>query len=128
MSSEKAQGSSSEQGRKFELLANSFLKDAGFSLSGNYRSEYLGIEFDQKAWWQEIKKKNQVLIEHTGSFQGDRPGLMRTDSIKKALLSGFLNQTYDNPDRYFIITSPVQTLSYIIRQLTQMMGLKNSAP
>ena len=106
MSNGNSQSISYKQGREFERLANSFLEEAGFLLGGNHRSSHLGIEFDQEAWWHLSKKR--VLFEHKGSFQGNRPGLMRTDTVKKAVLSGFLNQTYENPDPYCIVTSHIQ--------------------
>ena len=101
------QSSSSKQGKEFEEIADAFLVRAGFMLEGKDRSNYLGIEFDQIAWWPETSKK--FLVEHKGSFQGNRPGLMRTDTVKKALLSGFLNKTYEDPAPYFIITSHIQS-------------------
>ncbi len=109
MAKDSSQSNASKQGKDFEEIADAFLYEAGFVLAGKRKDPYLGIEFDQVAFWKEIEDENRVLIEHKGSFQGDRPGLMRTDTVKKALLSGFLNKTYKNPDRYFIITSHIQT-------------------
>ncbi len=101
------QSSSSKQGKEFEKIADAFLDRAGFILEGKTKSNYLGIEFDQIALWPETAKR--FMVEHKGSFQGDRPGLMRTDTVKKALLSGFLNATYEEPSPYFIITSHIQS-------------------
>lgn len=93
-----------EQGRAFEELCRLVLRGAGFDVSDKrvVVSE-LGIEIDIAA-----TNRCGVMLwfECKGSWAGRRPGLLRTDSVKKAVLSGLLAHVApgDYPD-LVILTS-----------------------
>ncbi|MEZ5137578.1 MAG: hypothetical protein R2711_01995 [Acidimicrobiales bacterium] len=46
-----------------------------------------------------------VWFEYKGSIQGNRPGLIRTDTLKKAIANGALLRSLADPAPYVVITS-----------------------
>ena len=46
-------------------------------------------------------------FEYKGSFQGTRPGLMRTDTLKKAIANAALLRALDDHPPYVVLTSHV---------------------
>lgn len=63
------------------------LQDHGFRLLGTHRIPEIGVEIDEV-----ILNKNDVpiYVEFKGSLHGKRPGLFRTDTVKKAIANGYL--------------------------------------
>ena len=46
-----------------------------------------------------------VYFEHKGSWRGKRPGMRRTDTVKKGLLTGFLLKAVGDETPFCIMTS-----------------------
>jgi hypothetical protein len=67
----------------------------------------VGVEIDQVA----VSRNGvRLWIEYKGSVQGARPGLLRTDTLKKAIANGALLQAVDPRSPYIILTSHVPTV------------------
>lgn len=89
---EKFQSAASEQGRLFHQECINALKYAGFNIThpAGYVIESVGIEIDIVA---QNKHGITMFFECKGSLrksQKDRPGLERTDTIKKAIANAYL--------------------------------------
>lgn len=46
-------------------------------------------------------------VEYKGSFQGTRPGFLRTDTVKKAVANGALLRAIDEHPPFIVLTSHV---------------------
>ena len=95
------------QGAEFENDADVFLETCGLKLHGEH--VFGGCSFDQLAT---TSTGREILFEHKGSFRGNRPGMMRTDTVKKALLSGFINKELKKKRPYHIVTSHIANYPY----------------
>lgn len=74
-------------GDAFERMCNVTLEGQGWQLLGREHIASAGIEVDQIAHNQH---GIAFYFEYKGSTEGNRPGLRRTDSTKKALCNAFL--------------------------------------
>ncbi len=74
-------------GKAFESLCNDHLRGLGFTLLGRKKISEAGIEIDQVAL---NAKRKRIYFSFVGGLEGDRPGLMRTDTTKKVLCNAFL--------------------------------------
>src|SRR5690606_21819138 len=81
------QGRGPRQGKGFAEGCRMVLQDHGFRLLGTHRIPEIGVEIDEV-----ILNKNDVpiYVEFKGSLHGKRPGLFRTDTVKKAIANGYL--------------------------------------
>jgi hypothetical protein len=96
------QAAASEQGRQFSEQCDSLLTLSGYGLRGRQTLREIGVEIDREA----ISPSGQVVwFEYKGSVQGLRPGLIRTDTLKKAIANGALLQAVDDHPPYVILTS-----------------------
>jgi len=86
----------------FEAQAGAFLEALGFDLLGSRRLRHIGCEVDQVAI---APNGEHVYFEFKGSYRGNVPGMRRTDTAKKGLLTGFLLQSIGDPVPYYILTS-----------------------
>ncbi len=102
MSDPTFQSEATRQGQVFEDQASAFLRSLGFSLQGSKKIDHVGCQIDQAAIGPNGKK---VFFEFKGSYRGPRPGMRRTDTVKKGLLTGFLLQSVGDPTPYYILTS-----------------------
>lgn len=100
------QGSSSRQGRQFAEQCDELLRNYGFELHGPLVVREVGVEIDRVAT---SPKGLRVWLEYKGSVQGSRPGLLRTDTLKKAIANGALLQAVDPRHPYVVLTSHVPT-------------------
>lgn len=97
------QGSSARQGQAFEEFARRYLSKLGYRLNGPVKVVGGACSVDESAiapcgcrWYVEFK----------GSAQGSRPGMRRTDTVKKALLTGYmLHHDPTDTTPYVILTS-----------------------
>jgi hypothetical protein len=64
----------------------------------------VGVEIDRVAI---APSGATVWFEYKGSVQGSRPGLLRTDTLKKAVANGALLQRLVERPRYVVLTSHV---------------------
>jgi len=81
------QASAGIQGRQFAEQCDQLLTHDGFELRGHELLRDVGVEIDRVAL---SPRGNLVWFEYKGSVQGSRPGLMRTDTLKKAIANGAL--------------------------------------
>lgn len=100
------QASAGIQGRQFTEQCDQLLKHLGFVLEGRLNLPTVGIEIDQVA---QSPNGNRVWFEYKGSVQGTRPGLMRTDTLKKAVANGALLKGFQERFPYIVLTSHVPT-------------------
>jgi len=90
------------QGRQFAQQCDFLLSSARYELRGRSVIAEIGVEIDQVA----ISPRGvEVWFEFKGSFQGDRPGLVRTDTMKKAIANGALLQGIEGHPPYVVLTS-----------------------
>ena len=96
------QASASIQGRQFAEQCDTLLTHLGFTLKGRKVIREVGVEINQEA----VSPKGQVVwFEYKGSVQGTRPGLRRTDTLKKAIANGALLRSLPTPAPYVVVTS-----------------------
>lgn len=96
------QAASGIQGRQFAEQCDTLLSHLGFELRGRRILPEVGVEIDQEA----VSPTGTVVwFEYKGSVQGHRPGLRRTDTMKKAIANGALLRGLADPAPYVVITS-----------------------
>jgi hypothetical protein len=100
------QASASRQGAQFRDQCNGLLIGLGFALHGPANLDSIGVELDQVAT---SPSGALIWFEYKGSVQGDRPGLIRTDTLKKAIANGALLRAHAHPMPYVVLTSHVPT-------------------
>lgn len=96
------QASAGIQGRQFAEQADTLLTHLGYELQGRRVLAEVGVEIDQQAV---APSGRTVWFEYKGSVQGNRPGLRRTDTLKKAIANGALLRAVADPAPYVVITS-----------------------
>lgn len=96
------QASAGIQGRQFAEQCDTLLTHLGFELLGRRVLAEIGVEIDQEA---RSPSGALVWFEYKGSVQGNRPGLRRTDTLKKAIANGALLRSLPDPAPYVVITS-----------------------
>ena len=100
--SESFQATASHQGRQFAEQCDVVLREHGFELRGSLRIAEIGVEIDRVG----ISRQGQhVWFEYKGSVRGNRPGLRRTDTLKKAIANGALLPSLTDPAPYVVLTS-----------------------
>ena len=90
------------QGRQFAEQCDTLLSHLGFQLHGRRVLADIGVEIDQEAI---SPTGTLVWFEYKGSVQGHRPGLRRTDTLKKAIANGALLRARAESVPYVVITS-----------------------
>jgi hypothetical protein len=96
------QASAGIQGRQFAEQCDTLLSHYGYELKGRRVLTEVGVEIDQEAV---SPSGTTVWFEYKGSVQGNRPGLIRTDTLKKAIANGALLRSLADPAPYVVITS-----------------------
>jgi hypothetical protein len=96
------QASAGIQGRQFAEQCDTLLSHYGFELKGRRVLTEVGVEIDQEAV---SPSGTTVWFEYKGSIQGNRPGLIRTDTLKKAIANGALLRSLSDPAPYVVVTS-----------------------
>lgn len=96
------QAASGIQGRQFAEQCDTLLAHLGFQLHGRRVLADIGVEIDQEAT---SPAGTLVWFEYKGSVQGHRPGLRRTDTLKKAIANGALLRHHPDPAPYVVISS-----------------------
>jgi glucan biosynthesis protein len=91
-----------QQGRQFAEQCDGLLVSRGYSLQTNLVLPEVGVEIDRVAV---APSGRTVWFEYKGSVQGARPGLMRTDTLKKAIANGALLQRLVERPPYIVLTS-----------------------
>ncbi|MGH2720311.1 MAG: hypothetical protein ACRDJO_01740, partial [Actinomycetota bacterium] len=98
------QSASSLQGRQFADQCDTLLSGSGFRLGGRVLIPEVGIEIDQEAV---APSGRTIWFEYKGSLQGSRPGLLRTDTLKKAIANGALLRAVEGHPPFVVLTSHV---------------------
>lgn len=95
------QASASIHGRRYEDIVEAILVATGWTIDARH-DKVDGVEIDITAtdqlgvqWWIECK----------GSWNGNRPGSRRSDTVKKALADAWLLSQTTSPKPYMLITS-----------------------
>ncbi|MGH8984644.1 MAG: hypothetical protein ACRDY6_12335, partial [Acidimicrobiia bacterium] len=96
------QSAAGEQGRQFARQCDLLLQQSGFQLRCPVLLRDVGVEIDREAV---SPSGRTVWFEYKGSVQGVRPGLIRTDTLKKAIANGALLQAMDEHPPYVVLTS-----------------------
>ncbi len=96
------QASAGIQGRQFAEQCDTLLAHLGYELLGRRVLADVGVEIDQEAV---SPSGATVWFEYKGSIQGHRPGLRRTDTLKKAIANGALLRAVPDAAPYVVITS-----------------------
>ena len=96
------QASSTIQGRRFAEQCDDLLLGTGFKLGKPIVLASIGVEIDQDAI---SPNGNRIWFEYKGSIQGNRPGLIRTDTVKKAVANGALIEALGSHPPYVVLTS-----------------------
>ena len=93
-----------QQGRQFSEQCDVVLVSEGFQLDGPRRLSEVGVEIDRVA---RTASGREVWFEYKGSFRGSTPGLLRTDTVKKAIANGALLGAVPDHPPYVVLTSHV---------------------
>lgn len=96
------QASAGIQGRQFAEQCDQLLRHYGFQLHGPRLLRDVGVEIDRVA---DSPNGHTVWFEYKGSVQGTRPGLLRTDTLKKAIANGALLAAEPSRHPYVVLTS-----------------------
>lgn len=96
------QSAASLQGRQFADQCDVLLRMSGFELGGQVNLTHIGIEIDREAV---SASGRPIWFEYKGSVQGSRPGLMRTDTLKKAIANGALLRALEDRPPFIVLTS-----------------------
>ncbi len=96
------QAAAGAQGRQFAAQCDLLLEINRFRLVGRHVAADIGVEIDQVAI---APSGRRVWFEYKGSFQGSRPGLLRTDTLKKAIANGALVGTLAEHPPFVVLTS-----------------------
>ncbi len=92
----------SRQGRQFAEQCDLILEEHHFELGGRLVIPDVGVEIDRVA---ESPRGNIIWFEFKGSVRGDRPGLRRTDTLKKAIANGALLRDLPERKPFIVLTS-----------------------
>lgn len=96
------QAAASQQGAMFDQQCRYLLTDAGWDVSP--RPLFIpdaGVEIDCTARRNDLT----VWVEFKGSWRGEQPGMRRTDTTKKAIVSGYLLRSAGYTVPYVVLTS-----------------------
>lgn len=96
------QSAAGEQGRHFAQQCDLLLQQSGFELRRPVFLREVGVEIDREAVGPTGRT---IWFEYKGSIQGVRPGLMRTDTVKKAIANGALLSAVPEHPPYVVLTS-----------------------
>lgn len=108
------------QGRQFAEQCDTLLGSLGYSLEGRLLVREIGVEIDQSTV---SPGGRRVWFEYKGSVQGSRPGLLRTDTLKKAVANGALLRAHDEIGMYVVLTSHLPDRGSGLGMLTTALRL-----
>jgi hypothetical protein len=102
------QSAASLQGRQFADQCDLLLRSNGYELgSCRVLVTQLGVEIDREAT---APSGRPIWFEYKGSLQGSRPGLLRTDTLKKAIANGALLQSLPERPPFVVLASHIPTM------------------
>ena len=98
------QSAASLQGRQFADQCDLLLRTSGYEVGARVLVGAVGIEIDREA----VSPSGRIVwFEYKGSVQGSRPGLLRTDTLKKAIANGALLKAMADRPPFVVLTSHV---------------------
>ena len=115
------QASAGIQRRQFAEQCSQLLRHYGFELEGPLLNRAFGVEIDCAAV---SPNGNRVWFEYKGSVQGKRPGLLRTDTLKKAIANGALLAGDPNRSPYVVLASHLPQAGAGLAMLTAALRLR----
>jgi hypothetical protein len=96
------QSAASLQGRQFADQCDLLLRNSGYEVGSRVLVTTIGIEIDREA----VSPTGRIIwFEYKGSVQGSRPGLIRTDTLKKAIANGALLKRMEDRPPFVVLTS-----------------------
>ena len=96
------QSAASLQGRQFADQCDLLLRNSGYQVGSRVLVTTIGIEIDREA----VSPTGRIIwFEYKGSVQGSRPGLLRTDTLKKAIANGALLKAMGDRPPFVVLTS-----------------------
>jgi hypothetical protein len=96
------QAAAGEQGRQFASQCDLLLRNYGFEVGQSVVVSQIGVEIDREA----VSPSGATIwFEYKGSVQGARPGLLRTDTLKKAIANGALLASLEDHPPFVVLTS-----------------------
>lgn len=99
------QAAASAQGRQFAEQCDLLLRSSGYDLGAcRVVVPEVGVEIDRQAV---APSGRAIWFEYKGSLQGHRPGLLRTDTMKKAIANGALLRSVADRPPFVVLTSHV---------------------
>jgi hypothetical protein len=96
------QSAASLQGRQFAEQCDLLLRNTGYEVGSRVLIASIGVEIDREAVSPEGRT---IWFEYKGSVQGVRPGLLRTDTLKKAIANGALLRALEGRPPFVVLTS-----------------------
>jgi hypothetical protein len=96
------QSAASMQGRQFAEQCDLLLLNSGFTVGPRVLVATVGVEIDREAV---TARGRTIWFEYKGSVQGARPGLLRTDTLKKAIANGALLAGIEERPPFIVLTS-----------------------
>lgn len=115
------QAEAGRQGRQFADQANSALTSVDFVLQGGLRLDQIGVEIDQVAL---APSGRELWFEYKGSVRGRTPGLMRTDTTKKAIANAALVRTLPDARPFVVVTSHLPEKGYSLAMLESALAAR----
>ena len=115
------QASAVIQGRQFAEQCSELLTHYEYVLHGRALIANAGVEVDCVAT---SPGGNAIWFEFKGSVQGARPGLLRTDTLKKAIANGALLAGEPMRCPFIVLTSHVQVVGAAEAMLQTAVRLK----
>lgn len=115
------QSLSGRQGRQFAEQCDTLLESSGYHLDGRLVLPGVGVEIDQQAV---SPVGRRVWFEYKGSVQGSRPGLLRTDTLKKAVANGALLKGHEEAGLFVVLTSHLPDKGSGLAMLTTALRLR----
>ncbi|MGH9012371.1 MAG: hypothetical protein ACRDZ1_00270 [Acidimicrobiia bacterium] len=97
------------------------MEQSGFDLGLRVLLREVGVEIDREAV---SPGGRTVWFEYKGSIQGVRPGLLRTDTLKKAIANGALLRGLAEHPPYVVLTSHLPTTGVGLAMLSAAQTLE----
>jgi hypothetical protein len=115
------QASAGIQGRQFAEQCSQLLTHYGYALHGRTLIADVGVEIDCVAT---SPGGNAIWFEFKGSVQGARPGLLRTDTLKKAIANGALLAGMPTRCPFIVLTSHLPVVGAGVAMLETALRLR----
>ena len=114
------QASAGLQGRQFADQCDLLLRNSGYEVGSRVLVTAVGIEIDREA----VSPTGRIIwFEYKGSVQGTRPGLLRTDTLKKAIANGALLKAMVDRPPFVVLTSHLPEAGAGLAMLETAVGL-----